>query len=83
MYDPRIDFKVDYENKKVIPQIFENSGEGVYERYDISDGKPETMKQINDILTFADDWMDRIEEQGYSTSNDKQSVELNRQNTAR
>lgn len=69
MYDPRIDFKVDYENKKVIPQSFENSGEGVYERYDISDGKPGTMKQINDILTFADDWMDRIEEQGYSEVN--------------
>ena len=27
------------------------------------------MKQINDILTFADDWMDRIEEQGYSQVN--------------
>lgn len=77
MYDPRIDFKVDYENKKVIPQSFENSGEGVYERYDISDGKPETMKQINDILTFADDWMDRIEEQGYSASREEQSIEHN------
>lgn len=65
MYDPRIDFKVDYENKKVIPLSFENSFQGVYERYDIADGKPETMKQINDILAFADDWMDRIEEQGY------------------
>lgn len=83
MYDPRIDFKVDYENKRVIPESFENSGMGVYEQYDITDVKPETMKQINDILTFADDWMDRIEEQGYSASNDKQSVELNRQNTAR
>ena len=69
MYDPRIDFQVDYENKKVIPKSFENSGEGVYEQYNISDGKPETMKQINDILTFADDWMDRIEEQGYSEVN--------------
>jgi len=69
MYDPRIDFKVDYENKKVIPQSFENSGMGVYEQYDISDGKPETMKHINDILTFADDWMDRIEEQVYSEVN--------------
>lgn len=36
------------------------------------------MKQINDILTFADDWMDRIEEQGYSAPHDKQSVEQNR-----
>lgn len=75
MYDPRIDFKVDYENKKVIPQSFENSGEGVYERYDISDGKPETMKQINEILTFADDWMDRIEKQGYSGVNDEKCEE--------
>lgn len=24
-----------------------------------------TMAAINDILAFADDWMDRIEEQGY------------------
>ena len=66
MYDPRIDFKVDYENKKVIPLNYENSFTGIYEEYDISDGKPETMKQINDILTFTDDWMDRIDEQGYS-----------------
>lgn len=65
MYDPRIDFKVDYENKKVIPLSFENSFQGVYEEYDISDGKSETMKQINDILAFADDWMDEIEVQEY------------------
>lgn len=44
MYDPRIDFKVDYENKRVIPESFENSGMGVYEQYDITDVKPETMK---------------------------------------
>ena len=77
MYDPRIDFKVDYENKRVIPESFENSGMGVYEQYDITDVKPETMKQINDILTFADDWMDRIEEQGYSASREEQSIEHN------
>ena len=50
---------------------------GVYEQYDITDVKPETMKQINDILTFADDWMDRIEEQGYSASREEQSIEHN------
>ena len=83
MYDPRIDFKVDYENKKVIPQIFENSGEGVYERYDISDGKPETMKQINDILTFADDWMDRIEEQGYSASQKNYDIDKSKDSMLR
>lgn len=75
MYDPRIDFKVDYENKKVIPLNFENSGMGVYEEYDISDGKPETMKQINDILAFADNWMDMIEGQGYSAPQEDKTVE--------
>jgi hypothetical protein len=83
MYDPRIDFKVDYENKKVIPQSYENSGLGIYEAYDISDGRPETMKQINDVLTFADDWMDNIEQQGYKNvtedkdrSRDRKSDEM-------
>ena len=83
MYDPRIDFQVDYKNKKVIPQSFENSGEGVYERYDISDGKPETMKQINDILTFTDDWMDRIDEQGYSAPTETGEEEHKRDNISR
>ena len=83
MYDPRIDFKVDYENKKVIPKSFENSGMGVYEQYDISDGKPETMKQINDILTFADDWMDRIEEQGDSAPPETGEEEHKRDNISR
>lgn len=83
MYDPRIDFRVDYENKKVIPQSFENSGEGVYERYDISDGKPETMKQINDILTFTDDWMDRIEEQGYFPITGDDEIHQNRETVSR
>lgn len=80
---PRIDFKVDYENKKVIPKSFENSGEGVYEQYNISDGKPETMKQINDILTFADDWMDRIEEQGYFPITGDDEIHQNRETVSR
>ncbi len=66
MYDPRIDFKVDYENRKVIPVSFENSGSAVYQEFDISDGTPETMKAINSVLTFADDWMDEIDSQGFS-----------------
>ena len=80
MYDPRIDFKVDYENKKVIPLSFENSFQGVYEEYDISDGKPETMKQINDILAFADDWMDEIEVQGYSPVTGDEEIQQTKEN---
>lgn len=83
MYDPRIDFKVDYENKKVIPLSFENSFEGAYEEYDISDGKPETMKQINDILDFADDWLDEIDSEGYSVSVDDDKSEYKRNNLSR
>ena len=83
MYDPRIDFKVDYENKKVIPLSFENSFQGVYEEYDISDGKPETMKQINDILAFADDWMDEIEVQGYSPVTGDEEIQQTKDNISR
>ena len=83
MYDPRIDFKVDYENKKVIPLNFENSFQGVYEEYDISDGKPETMKQINDILAFADDWMDEIEVQGYSPVTGDEEIQQTKDNISR
>ena len=83
MYDPRIDFKVDYENKKVIPLNFENSFQGVYEEYDISDGKPETMKLINDILAFADDWMDEIEVQGYSPVTGDEEIQQTKDNISR
>ncbi len=58
--------KVDYENRKVIPVSFENSGSAVYQEFDISDGTPETMKAINSVLTFADDWMDEIDSQGFT-----------------
>lgn len=66
MYDPRIDFKVDYENRKVIPISFENSSVGAYQEYNIEDGTPETMKAINSIITFSDDWMDEIDLQHFS-----------------
>lgn len=68
MWDPRIDFKVDYENKKVTPISFENSGTGRYEEYDIENMTPETAEKINDLLDFVDTWLDNIEAQGYDTS---------------
>lgn len=83
MYDSRTDFKVDYENKKVTPLSFENSGLSMYEEYDISDGKPETMQQINDILAFADNWMDMIKGQGYSALQEDKTVEQNRDDISR
>ena len=75
MYDPRIDFRVDYENKKVIPLTFENSGLGVYQEFDITDGKPETMKQINSILEFTDDWMDTFDSEDFVPQNNDVPVE--------
>ena len=68
MWDPRIDFKVDYENKKVTPISFENSGTGSYEEYDIKNLTPETAEKINDLLDFVDTWLDNIEAQGYDIS---------------
>ncbi len=68
MWDPRIDFKVDYENKKVTPISFENSGTGRYEEYDIENLTPETAEKINEMLDFIDTWLDNIEAQGYDTS---------------
>ena len=65
MWDPRIDFKIDYENKKATPISFENSGIGTYEEYDVENLTPETVKKINDLLDFIDTWLDNIESQGY------------------
>ncbi|MCM1525050.1 MAG: YodL domain-containing protein [Ruminococcus sp.] len=65
MCDPRIDFRIDYENKRAIPVSYENSGLGKYERFDVDNPTPEVMKQVNDVLSFADNWFDNIEAQGY------------------
>jgi hypothetical protein len=66
MYDPLITLKVDYENQKVIPLSYENSGLGIYEKFD-TDGEPtpQSVKQVNDLLDFMDNWLDNIEQQGY------------------
>ena len=65
MYDPRIDLRVDYDNQKVIPLSFENSGMGVYEEYS-SELTPEIAKQMNDVLDFMDNTMlENIEAAGY------------------
>ncbi len=70
MYDPRIDLKVDYDNKKVIPLSFENSGMGVYEEYS-SELTPEIAKQMNDVLDFMDNTMlENIEKAGYEPVED-------------
>ena len=66
MYDPMICFKVDYENEKVIPISYENSGMGIYETYDPdAEPTPQTVENINSVLDFTDTWFDNIEQQGY------------------
>ena len=70
MYDPRIDLRVDYDNQKVIPLSFENSGMGVYEEYS-SELTPEIAKQMNDVLDFMDNTMlENIEKAGYEPVED-------------
>ena len=65
MWDPRIDFKVDYDNKKVTPISYENSGLGVYEEYDIAEPTPQLIEKLHELLDFTDTWLDNIESQGY------------------
>ena len=66
MYDPRIDLKVDYDNQKVIPLSYENSGMGVYQEFDSSELTPEIARDMNDILELMDGTMlENIESMGY------------------
>lgn len=66
MYDPMICLQVDYDNEKVLPISYENSGLGVYESYDQNaEPTPESVKKQNELLEFMDTWLDNIEEQGY------------------
>lgn len=41
------------------------------------------MKQINDILAFADDWMDEIEVQGYSPVSGDDEIQQTKDNISR
>ena len=66
MYDPRIDLKVDYDNQKVIPLSYENSGMGIYQEFDSSELTPEVARNMNDVLEFMDGTMlENIESIGY------------------
>ena len=66
MYDPRIDLRVDYDNQKVIPISFENSGVGAYQEFDPDNMTPEMAKEMNDVLDYMDSTMlEEIERQGY------------------
>ena len=69
--------------RRLFRSTLKTSFQGVYEEYDISDGKPETMKQINDILAFADDWMDEIEVQGYSPVTGDDEIQQTKDNISR
>ena len=82
MWDPRIDFKVDYENKKVTPISYENSGTGMYEEYDTENLTPETAEKINDVLEFTDMWLDNIEAQGYEPVDIEERVQNRQQGIA-
>lgn len=82
MYDPLITLRVDVQNEKVIPLSYENSGIGIYETYDeTAVPTPESVKKVNDVLSFMDDWLDNIDEQGYTpvcTENDKTELNENK-----
>ena len=65
MWDPRIDFKIDYEDRKATPISYEMSCLGVYEEYDIENPTPQLMEKINEQIDFADGWLDNVEADEY------------------
>ena len=69
MWDPRIDFKIDYENKKATPVSYEMSSLGVYEEYDIDNLTPEIAEKVNELLDYTDTWLDNIEAKVYEPIN--------------
>lgn len=80
MYDPLVYFRVDYENEKVIPISFENSGMGVYEQFDTigEELTPGDVAQKNDLLSFMDTWLDNIEQQGYKPVPDEKEPDVSK-----
>ena len=65
MWDPRIDFKIDYEDRKATPISYEMSGLGIYEDYDIENPTPQLMEKINEMLDYTDGWLDNVEAKDY------------------
>ena len=65
MWDPRIDFKIDYEDRKATPISYEMSCLGVYEEYDIENPTPQLMEKINEMLDYTDGWLDNVEAKDY------------------
>ena len=65
MYEPRMDFRVDYENSKLIPLNYEFSARGEYEEYNISDPTPAVMSDVNNRIEYTDELLDGIEADGY------------------
>lgn len=59
MYDPRIDFVIDDENRSVTPVSYENSGLGVYDEY------TEGSAGQKDCSSFVKTWLNNIEQQPY------------------
>ena len=65
MLNPRIDFKIDYEDRKATPISYEMSCLGVYEEYDIENPTPQLMEKINEMLDYTDGWLDNVETKDY------------------
>ena len=63
MYDPRIDLRVYYYERKGIPLSYENSIVGAYQEFCPDNLTPEMAKNMNDVLEFMSDTMlENIEE---------------------
>lgn len=69
MWDPRIDFKIDFDDRKATPISYELSNLGVYEEYDIENFSSQLMGKIKDLLEYTDMWLDNVEAVEYEPIN--------------
>ncbi len=69
MWDTRIDFKIDYDDRKATPISYELSNLGVYEEYDIENFSSQLMGKIKDLLEYTDMWLDNVEAEEYEPIN--------------
>lgn len=68
MCDPIIDLRVDYDNQKVIPISFENSGDEALQKFALGNMTPKMAKKMNDVLRFMNSTMlENIEQREYKS----------------
>ena len=73
MNDPLIVFQI--KDEAAVPICFENSGMGIYEEHRTDEMTESAASWRSDVLDFTDEWLDNIEQQGYSMEKPEMQAE--------